>query len=257
MSIDQRAVIEDGAWLGDGVEVGAYSIIGPDVKIGAGTKIHPHVVISGDTSIGENCEIFPFASIGTKTQDLKYKGGRTGVEIGDRTTLREYVTVNAGTNDGEWTKVGSDTLLLAYCHVAHACRVGNGVIMSNGVQLAGDVVVEDQAIVGGLSGVHQFSRIGRLCMVGGMSKIIKDCPPFMIVDGNPSRVRGVNVIGLERRGYSPEVRSALKAAYKILFREGLTTSKALEKIRSSASGSVQEVGHLLTFIEDSKRGILK
>ena len=257
MSIDPRAVVEDGAQLGDGVEIGAYSIIGSDVKIGAGTKVHPHVVISGDTTIGEGCEIFPFACIGTQTQDLKFRGGKTSVEIGDRTTLREYVTVNSGTNEGERTIVGSDCHILAYCHVAHACRVGNEVIMSNGASLAGDVVVEDQVVIGGLTGVHQFTRIGRGCMVGAMSKIVKDCPAFMIVDGNPPKVRGLNVVGLERRGYDSETRNILKKAYKVLFREGLATGQAVEKIRNSGMGSNPALDHLLAFIESSKRGILK
>ena len=257
MSIDPRAVIEDGAQIGTNVEIGAYSIIGPHVKIGDATKIHPHVVISGDTTIGQECELFPFACIGTQTQDLKFRGGHTSVAIGDRTTLREYVTVNSGTNEGECTVVGSDCHILAYCHVAHACRVGNGVIMSNGATLAGDVVVEDQAIIGGLTGVHQFCRIGRLCMVGGMTKITKDCPSFMIVDGNPAQVRGVNVIGLERRGFGPEVRNTLKKVHKILFREGLSTSQAVEKIKAEGFSGTVEIDLLLAFVESTKRGILK
>jgi UDP-N-acetylglucosamine acyltransferase len=254
--IHSTAIVEDGAQLGADVEVGAYSVIGANVKIGAGTQIRSHVVIDGDTTIGEACHVFPFACLGTQTQDLKFCGGKTSVVIGDRTTFREYVTVNSGTHEGEVTRVGSDCTILAYCHVAHACEVGNGVIMSNGATLAGDVIVEDQAIIGGLTGVHQFTRIGRLCMVGGCSKIVKDCPPFMIVDGHPPRVRGVNTIGMERKGFSAESRDMLKKAHRVLFRKGFSTQQALEEIRGTLTIE-DELEHLLTFIESSKRGILK
>ncbi len=255
-NVHPTAIIEEGAALDEGVEVGAYSVIGPHVTIGAGTRIHPHVVVDGKTTIGAGCNIFPFACIGTQTQDLKFTGGETFVEIGDRTTLREYVTVNAGTNAGEITCVGSDCTILAYGHVAHACKVGDEVIMSNGATLAGDVIVEDQAIIGGLTGVHQFTRIGRLCMVGGCSKIVKDCPPFMIVDGSPAQMRGVNVIGMERKGIEGTVRDALKKAYRALFRKGLSTQQALEEIRSLEL-SCPEVDHLMAFVEESDRGITK
>jgi len=254
--IHPTAIIEDGAELGDGVEVGAYSVIGPNVRIGAGTVIHPHVVVEGITTIGEECKLFPFACIGTQTQDLKFRGGRTSVEISDRSTFREYVTVNAGTNEGEITRVGSDCTILAYCHVAHACQVGNEVIMSNGATLAGDVIVEDQAIIGGLTGVHQFTRIGRLCMVGGCSKIVKDCPPFMIVDGNPAQTRGVNVIGMERRGIEGSTREIVKKAYRTIWRKGLSTQHALEELEEQAA-SCPEVAHLVSFVKDSNRGITK
>jgi UDP-N-acetylglucosamine acyltransferase len=254
--IHPTAVIAEGAQLDVDVEIGPYCIVGEKVKIGAGTRLHSHVVIDGDTTIGRECRIFPFASVGTQTQDLKFRGGSTSVEIGDRTTLREYVTVNSGTNEGEITHVGSDCSILAYCHVAHACHVGNDVVMSNGATLAGDVIVEDQAIIGGMTGVHQFTRIGRLCMVGACSKIIKDCPPFMIVDGVPSQVRGVNAVGLERKGLSTETRDELKRAYRAIYRKGLSTQQAIEEIKQEISGCA-EVDHLLSFIGDSKRGIVK
>lgn len=256
MSVHPSAIVEPGAQIGKDVEIGAYSVIGPNVRIGDGTHIHSHVVVDGDTEIGRECNIFPFACIGTQTQDLKFKGGATSVSIGDRTTLREYVTVNSGTNGGERTIVGSDCHILAYCHVAHACRVGNGVIMSNGATLAGDVIVEDQAIIGGLTGIHQFTRIGRLCMVGGMTKITKDCPSFMIVDGNPSRVRGVNVIGLERKDIDKESRDKIKKAYRIIYRGELSTSQAIEEVRRTVE-TCDELEQLITFIESSKRGIIK
>lgn len=256
MKIHPSAIIEDGAQIGDDVEIGAYSVIGSDVVIGDGTRIHPHVVVDGVTTIGQKCELFSFSCVGTQTQDLKFAGGATSVKIGDRTTLREYVTVNSGTNDGEKTIVGSDCHILAYCHVAHACRVGNGVIMSNGATLAGDVIVEDQAIIGGLSGVHQFTRIGRLCMVGGMTKVTKDCPSFMIVDGNPAKVRGVNVIGLERKQINLNARDSIKKAYRILYRGGLSTQQAVGEIKKSVE-ACEELNQLLKFVESSKRGIFK
>lgn len=256
MRVHPTAIVEDGALLGADVEIGAYSVIGAGVRIGDGTRIHPHVVVAGDTTIGKKCEFFSFACVGTQTQDLKFKGGATSVEIGDRTTLREYVTVNSGTNEGEVTKVGSDCHILAYCHVAHACRVGDGVIMSNGATLGGDVVVEDQAIIGGLTGVHQFTRIGRLCMVGGMTKVTKDCPSFMIVDGNPARVRGVNVIGMERRSISNEARSSIKKAHRIIFRGELSTQQAIDEVRTKVA-MCDELEQLLSFVESSKRGVLK
>ncbi len=256
MNVHPTAVIEDGAELGDDIKIGAFSVIGPDVKIGANTVVRSHVVIEGNTTIGKDCNLYSFACIGTQTQDLKFKGGKTSVEIGDRTTLREYVTVNSGTNEGEITRVGSDCTILAYCHVAHACDVGDGVIMSNGTTLAGDVIVENQAIIGGLTGVHQFTRIGRLCMVGACSKIVKDCPPFMIVDGHPPRVRGVNSIGMERKAVCSEAREILKRAHRILFRQELSTQQAIEEIRKSLT-PCEELNQLIAFIENSKRGILK
>ena len=256
MSVHSSAIIEDGAQIGEGVDIGAYSVIGSNVRIGDGTRVHSHVVIDGNTTIGQKCDIFSFACIGTQSQDLKFKGGSTSVEIGDRTTLREYVTVNSGTNEGESTVVGSDCHILAYCHVAHACRVGNEVIMSNCATLAGDVVVEDQAIIGGLTGIHQFTHIGRLCMIGAMSRISKDCPSFMIIAGNPARVRSVNMIGLERKQVERDVREKIKKAHRILYRDGLSTQQAVNKIRDSIDTCL-EIEQLISFIENSKRGILK
>lgn len=255
-AVHPTAVVAEGAELGADVEIGPYSVIGPNVSIGDGTRVVAHAVVDGFTKLGSECTVFPFACVGMQTQDLKYKGGKTFVEIGDRTTLREYVTVNSGTNEGEITKIGSDCHIMAYSHIAHACRVGDQVIMANCATLAGEVEVEDQAILGGLSAVHQFVRVGRLCMTGGCTKVTQDCPPFMIVDGNPASVRGVNVVGLERRGVAPEARKLLKQVYRILYRDGLSTSQAVEKIRSEVIGS-PEVDHVVSFIEKSERGIIK
>ncbi len=254
--IHPTAVISPGARIGENVQIGPYCVIGPEVSIGDGACLRPHVVVDGQTVIGAGCNIFSFACIGSQTQDLKFRGGRSTVEIGDRTTLREYVTVNSGTNEGEQTVVGMDCHIMAYSHVAHACRVGNGVIMANGATLAGDVRVEDQAVIGGLCGVHQFCRIGRMCMVGGCTKVVKDLPPYMMVDGNPAEVRGLNLIGLERRGVSEPERNILKQAYRLLYRKDLSVQQALAEIRSTLEPCAA-LEYLTAFIEASERGILK
>jgi UDP-N-acetylglucosamine acyltransferase len=252
--IHQTAVVAAGAELAADVEIGPYCVIGPNVKIGAGTHLMSHVVVDGWTTIGQGCRLFPFACIGTQTQDLKYKGGKSFVVVGDRTTLREYVTVNSCTNEGDTTSVGSDCTILAYCHIAHACKVGNGVIMSNCATLAGDVHVEDMAIVGGLTGVHQFVRIGSMAMVGGCSAVRKDVPPYMLVAGNPTEVHGPNIVGLQRRGVSEESRQKLKEAYRLLYRKQLNVKDALEAIRREIQ-SCPEIEHLIDFVSKSERGI--
>jgi UDP-N-acetylglucosamine acyltransferase len=254
--IHPTAVIAPGAEIAEEVEIGPYSIVGPRVKIGAGARIMPHVFLDGWTTLGAGCTVYPFASIGSQTQDLKFKGEITRVEIGDRTTLREYVTVNSGTTPEEVTRVGADCHIMAYSHVAHGTRVGNGVIMANGASLSGHVVVEDQAVIGGMTGVHQFVRIGRLCMIGGMSRVVKDCPPFMMVEGSPAEVRGINSVGMKRRGLSAEAQEAVKDAYRILYREGLSTRQAVERIRAELK-ACPELEGLLAFIAESERGITK
>ena len=256
MAIHSTAIISDGAVLGCNVEIGPYCVIGCNVRIGDDTKLMSHVVVDGWTTIGRGCTVFPFASLGTQTQDLKFAGGKTFVEIGDKTTLREYVTVNSSTNEGEKTVVGAGCHIMAYCHVAHACVVGKGVIMSNGATLAGHVIVEDHAIIGGLSAAHQFTRIGRMCMIGGMTRIVQDCPPFMIIEGNPAEVRGSNSVGLKRRNVSDEAQKSLKESYRILYREGLSTRQAIDRIKAEVN-ACQEVQHLIEFIEASQRGIIK
>jgi UDP-N-acetylglucosamine acyltransferase len=253
-NVHPTAVVSAGAELGANAEIGPYCVIGPNVKIGSGTRLMSHVVVDGWTTIGADCRLFPFACIGTQTQDLKYRGGKTFVVIGDRTTLREYVTVNACTNEGDTTKVGSDCTLLAYSHVAHACKVGNGVIMSNCATLAGDVQVEDMAIIGGLAAVHQFTRIGTMVMVGGCSAIRQDVPPYMLVAGNPAEVHGPNSVGLQRRGVSEESRHKIKEAYKILYRRQLNVKDAVEAIRREIQ-PCPEIEHLVDFVSKSERGI--
>ena len=255
--IHSSAVVDSKAQLGDDVEVGPFCVVGPDVTIKAGSRLMSHVVIDGHTTIGEKCNIFPFASIGTQTQDLKFKGGKTFVEVGAGTTLREYVTVNSGTEDGEYTRVGENCHIMAYSHVAHACQVGNGVIISNSTHLAGHVVIEDAVVIAGLCGVHQFVRIGTMCMVGGMSRISQDCPPYMMVVGHPDpEIKGLNSIGLKRRGVTPEVRKVLKQALKFIISDGLSTTQALEKIDLELDKN-PELDHLVEFVRASERGICK
>jgi len=256
-TIHPTAIVDAKAQLDADVEVGPYAIVGPDVKIGAGTVVQAHAYISGHTTLGKRCEIFPFACVGMKTQDLKYQAGDiTYVEVGDQTVLREFSTVHLGTKPGEVTRIGSRCLIMAYCHVAHGCSVGNDVIMSNAATLAGEVVVEDFAIVGGMSGVHQFCRIGTHAMVGGAAKIRQDCPPYMVTEsvGPDTRVLGPNIVGLQRRGFSEEVRSALKEAYKLIYREGLNRSQALERIKYEIA-EIPEVKNLVDFYTNSKRGV--
>ncbi|MCX6993276.1 MAG: acyl-ACP--UDP-N-acetylglucosamine O-acyltransferase [Kiritimatiellaeota bacterium] len=255
-TIHPTAIVDPGAELDEGVEIGAYSIVGAHVKIGRATRIMPHVFLDGWTTIGEGCTVFPFASIGTQTQDLKYKGAVTFVEIGDHTTLREYVTVNSGTNEGDVTRVGSGCHICAYCHVAHQCLVGNNVIMSNATNLAGHVIVEDDAVFGGMGGVHQFVRIGKLCMVGACAKATQDIPPFMMADGNPATIHGLNTIGLQRHNVTESVRRTLKEACRILYRENLTTRAALEKMKTELT-LCPELNHLIAFVSESERGIAR
>lgn len=253
-SIHESAIVHDNAQIGDDCEIGAFCVIGEHVKLGNGCRLHSHVVIDGHTELGVGNEVFPFASIGLKTQDLKWKGGVTRTQIGDHNTLREYVTVHSATGDGETTIVGSKNNILAYCHLAHNVVVGDHVIMSNVATLAGHVIVEDHAIIGGLAAIHQFCRIGRNSMIGGCSKIVQDALPFMITDGNPAKTRFLNQEGLKRRGMSPEVQAALKQCFKWLCRDHLTTTKALDKMEE-VFAEITEVQQLIKFIRDSERGI--
>ncbi len=255
-NIHSTAIVGEGVVLGDGVKLGAYSVIGSDVKIGENTEILAHAVVDGLTTIGAGCVIHPFARIGGPTQDLKFKGGSPGVIVGDKTVIRECVTINAGTHDGEMTEVGSDCLLMAYSHIAHACKVGNGVIIANGTQLAGDVIIEDFAVIEGLCGVVQFRRIGKMAFLGGYTKATKDVPPFMIADGLDIEIRGFNKIGMERRGISEESRAAIKEAYRILYRQKLPVAEALEQMEKELPATA-EVLYLLNFIRTSKVGIVR
>jgi len=254
--IHPSAVIHPQAQLGADCQIGPYCVLGANVVLGDRCALHSHVVIDGHTTLGRENEIFPFASIGLKTQDLKWKGGVARTVIGDQNTFREYVTVNSATGDGEITQVGSRNHILAYCHIAHNVVLGNQVIISNVGTLAGHVVVEDYAVIGGLAAIHQFCRIGKMAIIGGCSKVVQDVPPFMLADGNPAETRTINRVGLERNGVSDEAQSALRQAYKILFREGLTVSNALVRIEAELP-KLPEVAHLIQFVRGSERGISK
>ncbi len=254
--IHRTAIVHPNTQLADGVEVGPYSIIGEHVRIDSGTKIGAHAVIDGYTSIGKDNAIFTGAVIGSITQDKKYKGGKTYLKIGDRNNIREYVTINPGTNDGSSTVIGNDNLFMAYSHVAHDCVVKNFAVLANVATLAGYVTVEDCAIVGGLSAVHQFVRIGKLAIVGGCSKVVQDIPPFVMVDGHPAKAFGLNSVGLERSGISKEERLELKRAFKIIFRSKLSLSNATKKIEIELKQDPAIID-VVTFLKSSERGICK
>jgi UDP-N-acetylglucosamine acyltransferase len=256
VSIHSFAVVHPDAKLGRGVEIGPFCVVGPNVVIGDGTKLLSNVIVNGNTVIGKENEIHPFAVIGAASQDKKYRGEVSYVRIGDNNVLREYVTIHRGTGAQTETVIGDQNLLLAYVHIAHNCRIGNRVIMSNGAQLAGHVAVGDGANIGGMTGVHQFVRIGRMAMVGGMSRVVKDIPPFVLVEGNPTVVYGLNTVGLKRHNISAESLAELKEAYRILYRSNLNLTTALERLRESVR---TDEGHeLIAFLEEqTDRGILK
>jgi UDP-N-acetylglucosamine acyltransferase len=254
MIIHPTAIVHPRAELAAGVEVGPYAIIGEHVRIGAGTRIGPHAVIDGWTTIGEACEIGVGAYLGGPPQDVKYRGQRSYLRIGDHVRIREYVTVHRSAEEEGATAVGSHSFLMAYTHVAHDCQLGEHVIMVNYAGLSGYVEVEDRAFISGHNAVHQFVRIGYLAMVSGASRVVKDIPPFTIAEGNPTRIRGLNVVGMRRLGLAPAVRAELRRAFRLLYRSGLNTAQALQRLRQEgfAGGEVQR---LIAFIEASKRGI--
>jgi len=256
--IHSTAIVEDGAKLGADVEIGPYAHVGKDVVIGDGTVVQQGAIIDGHTTIGSKCQIFPYALIGMKTQDLKYREGSVSyVEIGDRTVIREFATVHLGTSDGEKTVIGSDCLFMAYCHAAHGVILGNHCICSNSVQLAGDVHLQDWAIVGGCSAAHQFTTVGTHSMCGGMAKIRKDLPPYMLCDMHDGdmQVFGPNIVGLQRRGFAEETIKALKDAYRIIYRSGLNRSQALEKVEQEIE-PIAEISNLIAFYRASERGVI-
>ncbi len=254
--IHSSAIIHPKAQIGAGCEIGPYCVIGEHVILGDGCKLHSHAVVDGLTKLGKGNEIFPFACLGKKTQDLKWKGGVTRLEIGDGNVFREGVTVHCATDDGHATVLGSNNLLLTHAHVAHDCVLGNHVIMSGFSALAGHVILEDHAILSGFAAVHQFVRIGKYAMVGACCPVRQDIAPFMLADGDPATPMTINKIGLERNGFSNEAITALKQAYKIIFREGLSLSSALANVESELP-PLPEIQHLVQFIRASERGISK
>jgi UDP-N-acetylglucosamine acyltransferase len=254
--IHPTAVIDPGAQIGAGCEIGPYCVIGTDVVLGDECWLQQHVSLNGASRVGRGNRFYAFTSIGQRTQDLKYAGEPTYLEVGDDNTFREFVTVNRGTSPGAKTIIGNRNNFLAYCHIAHDCVVGNDVIFSNNGTLAGHVVVEDYVVLGGFTAVHQFCRIGRLGMTGGCSKIVQDVPPFMIADGNPARVRGINKVGLERHGHGTESLRVLKEAYRLLYRGNLNVAQAIEQMREQLPDS-SEIEHVIRFVSESARGIIK
>ena len=257
MSIHPTAVIDDAVKIGADVTIGPYTVIGPHVEIGDGTWIGPHVVINGPTKIGKENRIYQFASIGEIPQDKKFHGEQSRLEIGDRNLIREFVTINRGTEDGgDITRIGSDNWLMAYIHIAHDCHVGNNVIFSNGTSLAGHVSVEDYAILGGFTLVHQFCSIGKHAFCGMGSAVSKDVPPYVMINGNPAHPHGLNIEGLKRHDFSKEVIKSIRDAYKLVYRSGYTLEEASPKLDALAHGCA-ELLHFNEFIRASKRGIVR
>lgn len=254
--IHPTAVVDKGAEIAASARIGPYCVIGPDVSVGADCELRNHVTLAGPASIGPGNIFFPFASIGQRSQDLKYRGEPTYLEIGAGNTFREFCTVNRGTGPGEKTSIGSHGNFLAYSHIAHDCIVADHVVFSNNGTLAGHVLVEDHAVVGGLSAVHQFCRIGRHSIIGGCAKIVQDVPPFMIADGNPAEIRGINKVGLERRGFGAEVLRDLREIYRIVWRANLNVRQALDTIRAEIPPS-EPRDQFLAFVEASGRGIIR
>ncbi|MEM5401774.1 acyl-ACP--UDP-N-acetylglucosamine O-acyltransferase [Paraburkholderia sp. BR14263] len=259
--IHPTAVVESGAQIDESVEIGPFAVIGANVTIGARTKVGSHSVLEGHTTIGEDNTIGHYASIGGRPQDMKYKGEPTKLVIGSRNTIREFTTLHTGTvQDTGVTIIGDDNWIMAYVHVGHDCRLGNNVIMSSNAQLAGHVFVEDHAIVGGMTGVHQFVRIGAHSMVGGASALVQDVPPFVIAAGNKAVPHGINVEGLRRRGFSADAISALRSAYRTLYKNGLSLEEAKVQLadlaQAGGDGDVH-VKALLDFVEQSQRGIIR
>ncbi len=255
--IHPSAIIYPGAEIDIDVEIGPYAVIGENVKIGRGTSIGPSAVIQGWTEIGKNNKIFHLCSVGAVPQDLKYRGEKTFLKIGDGNIIREFATIHLGTvtGDGE-TTIGDRNLFMAYCHVAHDCHIGSNVVMANGAALAGHITVEDYAILGGMSGIHQYVRVGAHVMVGGGAMVGQDIPPYTMASGDRATLHGLNLVGLKRRGFSDEIIADIKKAYKILVRSNLRVEDALERIRKEVTMS-PEIEHFVEFVEKSERGICR
>ena len=255
--IHETAIIDPRAELDTNVSIGPFAIVKGDVQIGAGTTIGSHSVIEPYVSIGPECRIFQFASIGATPQSLKFQGEKTFVKIGPKNIIREFVTIHRGTSfGGGVTELGEENFIMAYSHIAHDCRVGNKVVLSNNTTLGGHITIGDHASVGGLVAVHQFVRIGAFAFVGGKAAVVKDIPPYMIASGDRARLHGLNTVGLKRQGFSNHTLSNLKKAYRIIFRFGLTLNEAIERVTAEVE-QVPEVVHLIEFIKSSERGITR
>ena len=254
--IHPTAIVDPSAEIGAGAVIGPYCVVEKNAVLGDDCWLQHHVTLCGPSRIGRGNQFYAFASIGQRTQDLKYDGEPTHLEIGDGNTFREFVTVNRGTAPGAFTRVGHRGNFLAYSHIAHDCTVGDDVIFSNNGTLAGHVLVGDHAVIGGLTAVHQFCRVGRFAITGGCSKIVQDVPPFMIADGNPAEVRGINNVGMERHGFAPETVKQIKEAYRIIYRAKLNVTQAVGRIRCELSPT-PEIAQLIEFLETSQRGIIR
>jgi UDP-N-acetylglucosamine acyltransferase len=252
--IHPRAMVDPGARLGQGVEIGPNTIVGPDVAIGDRTRIGACCLVEGWTTVGKDCRIYHSAVIGGEPQDVKYHGERTFLKIGDGNIIREFATIHRATGEDCETRIGDRNFIMAYAHVAHNCTVGSGAVIANAVNMAGHVLVDDYATIGGVTAIHQFVRIGKYSLIGGGSRIPMDIAPYVKVAGYPARVNGLNTIGLQRHGVTPETRRLLKEAYRLLFRSNLNVSQAIERIRSQLE-PVPEIAYLVAFVEGSARGV--
>ena len=254
--IHPTALVDSKAELDDGIEIGPYCVIEKGVSIREGSRIGPHVIIREGTEIGKGCQIFQFASIGEAPQFLGYKGEKTSLQIGHHNIIREFTTLHRGTvKGGGKTVIGHDNFFMAYSHVAHDCQIGNQVVMANGATLGGHILIEDYAIIGELAAVHQFCRIGTHAILSGLTGVSQDVPPYMMAAGSRARLYGLNTVGLKRHQFSEQTIRALKKAYRIIFRSGLTLEKAVKAVKEDDIFLIKEVQHLLDFIQHSKRGI--
>jgi UDP-N-acetylglucosamine acyltransferase len=254
--IHSTAIVDPKAEIGSGAVIGPYCIVGADVSLGKNCWLQHHVTLAGPMRAGAGNKFYTYCSIGQQTQDLKYKGEPTYLEIGDENTFREFVTVNRSTTAEGKTRIGSSGNFLAYSHIGHDCVVGDEVVFSNNGTLAGHVQVGDNAVMGGLTAVHQFCRIGRFAITGGCSKIVQDVPPFMIADGNPAEIRGVNIVGLERKGFSADQIKTIKEAFRLIYRSKHNTAQAVGAVRKELP-QTNEITQIIEFIETSERGIIR
>jgi len=248
LKIHPTAIIDPTTEVGNDVEIGAYSVVGPNCMIGDGTIIGPHVVLEEFTQIGRECQVRAGAVLGGLPQDLKFKGERSYVRIGDNNMIREFVTMHRATGEDEATTIGDGNLIMAYVHIGHNCRVGSNTMISSYVGLSGHIFVEDHVVIGGMVGVHQFVRVGRLAMLGGYSKVVQDVPPFMLADGRPADILDLNVRGLRRAGVKPATRASLKHAYKLIYRSQMNMTQALAAIEEEIESS-PELTELTEFIK--------
>jgi len=256
--IHPTALVDPKAEIGENVDIGPYSVVEKGASIGEGTKIGPHVVVREGTRIGKRCQIYQFSSIGEAPQATAYRGEPTLLQVGDHNIVREFVTLHRGTvKGGGKTVLGNQNFIMAYSHIAHDCQVGNHVVMANGATLAGHILIEDHAIIGGLSAIHQFCRVGTHAIISGLTGISQDIPPYMMASGDRAKLYGLNAVGLKRHQFSEQEIKALKKAYRIIFRSGLPLEKAIKAVEEDDIFQLPRVQHLLQFIRDSKRGICR